>query len=79
MSFPQLLLIWAEGIEFILFPKLQLHMFGETDAKKTSTNNIVGSVQSQEGDVDQSTEICVAYLKDYCFDDKIDKKEVFNP
>ena len=46
MSFPQLLLIWAEGIEFILFPKLQLHMFGETDAKKTSTNNIVGSVQS---------------------------------
>lgn len=44
MSFSQLLLIWAEGIEFILFPKLQLHMFGETDAKKTSTNNIVGSV-----------------------------------
>lgn len=54
-------------------------MFGETDAKKTSTNNIVGSLQFQEGDVDQSTEICVAYLKDYCFDDKIDKKEVFNP
>lgn len=54
-------------------------MFGETDAKKTSTNNILGSVQSQGGDVDQSTEICVAYLKYYCFDDKIDKKEVFNP